>query len=225
MNDIAMTRLFDDFVTGAGELWQGYLHHPWMDAIHDGTLTRRRFAFFLAQDMPYQRDFLNALVLAASKAADPQTLLNMRSFIADEAAFEESLLAELQTSWSYDRWSAGPAREGYMNHLIRVAHEEDVSTICAALLPCAAGFTGAMAERAPKAGLDPLFVRWLEYYERPSQFEFSNALVDTFELGLQEASKWRVDHARMIFTRSVQHQLNALDAAWRTADLWCGSRE
>lgn len=112
-----------------------------------------------------------------------------------------------------------------MNHLIRVAHEEDVSTICAALLPCAAGFTGAMAERAPKAGLDPLFVRWLEYYERPSQFEFSNALVDTFELGLQEASKWRVDHARMIFTRSVQHQLNALDAAWRTADLWCGSRE
>jgi len=105
-----MTRLFEDFVNGAGSLWQDYLHHPWMDAIHDGSLRRDQFTFFLAQDMPYQRDFLNALVLAASKAPDPEKLLTMRGFIADEAAFEEELLATLQAPWTYDRWAAGPAR-------------------------------------------------------------------------------------------------------------------
>lgn len=215
-----MTRLFDDFVSGAGPLWQAYLHHPWMDAIHDGSLTREQFGFFLAQDMPYQRDFLNALVLGAGKAADPDLLLTMRGFIADEAAFEEQLLEELHVPWTYDRWAAGPAREGYMNHLIRVAHEEDISTICAALLPCAAGFTGAMAEPAPKSGLDPLYVRWLEYYERPEQFAFSSQLVGTFEAGLQEATPERISHARMIFTRSVQHQIDVLDAAWKTEDPW-----
>lgn len=218
-----MTRLFEDFVNGAGPLWQDYLHHPWMDAIHDGSLRRDQFTFFLAQDMPYQRDFLNALVLAASKAGDPEKLLTMRGFIAAEAAFEEELLDSLQAPWTYDRWAAGPAREGYMNHLIRVAHEEDVATICAALLPCAAGFTGAMAEPAPKAGLDPIYVRWLEYYERPDQFAFSSTLVETFEGGLADAGAGRVQHARMIFTRSVQHQIDVLDAAWRVADPWQGS--
>ena len=212
--------LFERFIATVPRLWDAYVHHPWMDAIHDGTLSLERFTFFLAQDMPYQADFLNALVLGASKADDPDEWLWLRTFIAAEAAFEASLLDELGAAWSFDRWAAGPAREGYMNHLSRVALEGSPGRIAAALLPCAAGFTGAMSEPADTTGHHPLFRRWLEYYERPVQAEFSNRLVGVFERAMAGAPASEVEQARMIFVRSLQHQVAVFDAAWRVADDW-----
>lgn len=215
-----MAHVFGTFIDSITGSWNKYLQHPWMVAIHDGSLRRDQFSFFLAQDMPYQRDFLNALTIAATKSDTPDAVLQMRGFIKAEALFEEQLLNELGIAWTYDRWAAGPSREAYMNHLVRVAHEEAVPTICAALLPCAAGFTGAMADPVPKEGLDPLFVRWLEFYERPEQREFSELLVDIFESGIAGSTGDQVEHARMIFTRSIQHQIAVLDAAWRASDPW-----
>lgn len=215
-----MARLFDQFTGDAHELWDAYLHHPWMNAVHDGTLDRDQFTFFLVQDMPYQRDFLNALLLAATRSKEPERLLDMRSFIAEEVDFESALLADLGAEWTFDRWAAGPAREGYMNHLTRVAHEGSLGDVCASLLPCAAGFSGAMAEPSPKQGLDPLYTRWLEFYERPEQFEFTTMLVDTFEDGMSNATPEELHQSRMIFTRSLQHQLAVLDAAHRVNDGW-----
>ena len=215
-----MSEIFQEFINSIDANWHRYLNHPWMVAIHDGSLTREQFAFFLVQDMPYQADFLKALTLASTKSDHPDDLLLMREFIKAEAEFEEGLLGDMGVAWTYDRWAAGPSREAYMNHLVRVAFEEPVSTICAALLPCAAGFTGAMAEPVAKEGLDPLYVQWLEFYERSEQREFSEMLVGLFDRGMSIASSGEVIHARMIFTRSIQHQIAVLDAAWRTEDLW-----
>ncbi|MDE1046964.1 MAG: hypothetical protein OR995_05885 [Candidatus Nanopelagicales bacterium] len=190
---------FDEFTTGASDIWSAYLQHPFMLGVHDGTLTRNQFTFFLEQDMPYQRDFLNALLLTATKQIDPEALLRMRGFIAEEVDFEISLLSELGVEWSFDRWAAGPAREGYMNHLMRVAHEGSLGDVYASLLPCAAGFTGAMAEPTAKDGLPPTYQRWLEFYERPEQFTFSSELVERFEEAMTDATSTDLEHARSMF--------------------------
>ena len=179
-----------------------------------------RFQFFLAQDMPYQTDFLNALLLGGTRSPEPDTWLQLRAFIAAEAAFEGSLLDEMGTPWTFDRWAAGPAREGYMNHLTRVALEGTPGELAAALLPCAAGFTGAMAEPVDTRGHHPLYARWLAYYERPEQAVFSDGLVGVFDRAMAGASDAGIEHARMIFVRSLQHQIAVFDAAWNLADPW-----
>ena len=212
--------VFERYIASIPRLWDAYLHHPWMDAIHAGTLSLDQFRFFLAQDMPYQMDFLNALLLGAAQSTNPEAWLWIRSFIDAEATFEESLLTDLGAMWSRARWVAGPAREGYMNHLTRVALEGSVGAIAAALLPCAAGFTDAMAEPADVSKHPPLYQRWLRYYERPEQLECSTRLVDLFESAVRGAGPEALEHCRMIFVRSVQHQLAALDAAWRVSDDW-----
>ena len=211
---------FEQYIDQSPRLWQDYLHHPWMDAIHAGTLTLDQFRFFLTQDMPYQTDFLQALLLGASRSDRPADWLWVRDMIAAEADFEESLLAELGSTSSRDRWTAGPAREGYMNHLVRVALEGSPANIAAALLPCAAGFTGAMAEPADVSGHHPLYQRWLRYYERPEQGAVSTRLVDLFESAIAGAPPEEVEHARMIFVRSLNHQIDVFDAAWRVSDDW-----
>lgn len=191
-----------------------------MDGIRDGSLSTEQFYFFLVQDMPYQRDFLNALLIASTRVLDPETFLSLRDFIAAEIDFEAELLNSAGISWSSDRWSAGPTREAYMNHLTRVALEGSPGQVCAALLPCAAGFTGAMSEPSPKSAHPHHYRKWLEFYERPEQFSFSSALVGAFEKEMVGASPPEIYHCKMIFTRSVQHQIAVLDAAWRTTDLW-----
>jgi len=213
--------LFGRLIASAPNLWDTYVGHEWMRAIHDGTLTRERFTFFLVQDMPYQTDFQNALVLGAGKSPEPATWLRLRDFIVAEADFEEELLADLGADWSYDRWAASPTREGYMNHLTRVALESSPGLIAAALLPCAAGFTGAMETPTdPDRDLDPLYRRWLDFYERPEQAEFSEALVGVFERAMAGASDAEVDEARMILQRSLYHQIAVFDAAWAVSDPW-----
>ena len=212
---------FDGFITEVPDLWQAYIDHRWMQGVHDGTLKMDQFIFFLVQDMPYQTDFLNTLVLGASKSDEPESWLRMREFIVEEAAFEAKLLDDLGAEWTFDRWAAGPAREGYMNHLSRVGLEGTPAHIAAALLPCAAGFTGAMeAPTQDTSGLDPAYQRWLAYYERPEQPEFSTLLVGVFERAIAGASADDVETARMIFVRSLQHQVDVFDAAWDVSDPW-----
>lgn len=212
---------FESFIAAAPALWEGYLEHPWMRGVHDGSLRMDQFIFFLVQDMPYQTDFLNTLVLGASRSDEPDSWLRMREFIVAEAAFEAQLLDDLGAEWTFDRWAAGPAREGYMNHLTRVGLEGTPGDIAAALLPCAAGFTGAMETPTEDvSGLDPAYQRWLAYYERPEQAEFSGLLVGVFERAIAGASAAALEHARMIFVRSLQHQVDVFDAAWNVSDPW-----
>jgi len=212
---------FEGFITAVPDLWDGYLNHRWMKGVHDGSLKMDQFVFFLVQDMPYQTDFLNTLVLGASRSDEPESWLRMREFIVEEAAFEAELLDDLGAEWTFDRWAAGPAREGYMNHLARVGLEGTPAQIAAALLPCAAGFTGAMeTPTEDTSGLDPAYQRWLAYYERPEQPEFSEVLVGVFERAVAGATEAELETARMIFVRSLQHQIDVFDAAWDVSDPW-----
>ena len=215
-----MGGMFEEFVAAARGPWEAYVHHPWMTAIHTGTLTIDQFAFFVAHDMPYQIDFMHALTLAATRSEEPDTWLRIRAAIAAEGKFEEGLLADLGTSWTYDRWSAGPAREGYMNHLSRVALEGTPGDIAAALLPCAAGFTEAMSTKASEAATQPLFARWLAFYENPDQAALSTDLVGVFEREMARTGGGDQAAAQQILIRSLHHQIAVFDAAWRISDDW-----
>ena len=62
--------------------------------------------------------------------------------------------------------------------------------------------------------------RWLEFYERPVQAEFSNRLVGVFEDAMRDVGEAEREQTRMIFVRSLQHQVEVFDAAWRLSDEW-----
>ena len=112
-----MTSYFEEFTNAEAVLWNKYLNHPWMNGIREGSLTSDQFQFFLVQDMPYQRDFLNALLITSTRVVDPQAFLTLRDFISAEVEFEADLLDSAGVPWTFERWAAGPSREAYMNHL------------------------------------------------------------------------------------------------------------
>ena len=224
-----MGMLVDRIKAYAGESWNAYVHHPWIDAIIRGDLDIERFKFFLVQDLPYLADFARVYFLGFAKLK-PAELRAFRPFLQllagyDEGKWEEELLVQIGCSdYSTDRWAASKSREGYMNHLVRVAHEGTALETLVAMLPCSMGFA-ELGERCH--GLDlskhsAPYQRWLGLYSRPFQRQQVTAIIDGLEFCASTATEAELAALERVFLRSVQHQIHVFDAAWRLQDPWPG---
>lgn len=224
-----MSMLVRRVKANAGDLWQAYVHHPWIDGIIQGDLSTERFRFFLVQDLPYLADFARVYFIAFSKLG-PEQLRVFRPFLQllagyDEGRWEEELLRDIGcTDYSTERWAAMKAREGYMNHLVRVANEGTGLETLVAMLPCSLGFAeiGERAQRIDLSNHRPEYQRWLGLYGRPFQRQQVNALIEGLDWCANSASDSEIAALERIFVRSVQHQIHVFDAAWRLEDPWPG---
>lgn len=224
-----MGRLVERLKGHAGESWIAYVRHPWLVGIHDGDLSIERFRFFLVQDLPYLADFSRVYFMGFAKLR-PGDLRQFRPFLKliadyDEGNVEEEWLAEIGCNeYSTDRWAALKAREGYMNHLVRTAHEGTAFEIFAATLPCCVGFAeiGDWLKDKDLSRHRAVYRKWIDHYRRPFQREQVNALVAALETCTADLREPDLQALDRVFLRSVQHQIHVFDAAWRLGDPWPG---
>lgn len=226
---MAMGKLMERLKTHAGESWTAYVRHPWLVGIHDGDLSMEQFQFFLLQDLPYLGDVSRVYFMGFAKL-NPRDLRHFRPFLKlmadyDEGNVEEEWLADIGCNdYSTDRWAALKAREGYMNHLVRTAHEGTALEIFASTLPCCVGFgeIGDWLKDKDTSGHHAAYQNWIDHYRHPLQQAHVDALVEALETctaGLREDELLKLER---VFLRSVQHQIHVFDAAWRTNDPWPG---
>ena len=224
-----MAALTERLKAYTGETWAAYIHHPWIDAIVEGTLSDERLRFFLLQDLPYLADYERIYNLAFSKLTIDQHR-QFRPFMQmiagfDEGATEIEMLHLLGCNdFPNDYWAALPAREGYMNHLVRIAHEGTAIQTLTAMLPCSVGFTeiGARLHAVDISGYHPAFQKWIECYRRPFQGAHVDALLDGLVPAVEGLPESEIEELERIFLRSTQHQIAVFDAAWRLSDDWPG---
>ncbi len=224
-----MGRLIDRLKSHAGANWTAYVHHPWLEGIHDGDLSIERFQFFLVQDLPYLADFSRVYFMGFAKL-EPRDLRLFRPFLKliadyDEGNVEEEWLAEIGCNdFSTDRWAALKAREGYMNHLVRTAHEADAFAIFTSTLPCCVGFAeiGEWLMDKDTSHHHPVYRKWIDHYRRPFQRRQVSALIDALEASTSNLPESELQKLEKVFLRSVQHQIHVFDAAWRMGDPWPG---
>jgi thiaminase (transcriptional activator TenA) len=223
----------DELLATAARGWELYLGHPFFADLADGTLSHEQLRFWLEQDLPYVAEYARArAVLAMQVRADYRfgDLVagleggEWESYAGElEIGFELGMLKRLSVEvGAPSRFDARPAREGYMNHVARAALEGDIGEIVCALLPCEWGFTqmGAQlgATRAPE--LDDLYESWIDYYTSPEQLSNTELSLAILERAAEVATDEQRDVMRIVFRRSVQHQLAVLDAAHAMSDPW-----
>lgn len=225
-----MGQLVDRLRASAAAEWEAYVHHPWIEGIRSGDLSPERFQFFLLQDLPYLADFFRIYHMAFAKLRPNQ----MRAFAPflqlistyDEGKFEEELLASMGCrDFTTDLWAVTKAREGYMNHLVRIAHEGSSLEALVAMIPCSMGFCeiGESMQGLDISRHHPAYQRWIEQYRRPFMRQQVNALIAGVEHCASDAPAATIDLFCKIFLRSVQHQVHVFDAAWRLDDPWPGA--
>jgi thiaminase/transcriptional activator TenA len=220
----------DELLEFATPAWNRYVEHPFFEAAAAATLPLEKFRFWLIQDLPYVVEYGRFRTRYAEQVAeDPRysdIMTAERKVIwpgADEGEFLIETLKRLGVAEpNPDRFAARPAREGFMNHIARAVYEGDPAEGIAAIIPCDWGFTvwtGRLA--ASKSGdVHPVIADWVDKYatdDHAANTGVSRALLDR---GGELADDRQRERIKLVFLRSLQHQIEVVDAAWSEYDPW-----
>ncbi len=112
------------------------LHHPFVQGIASGDLSRTSFEFYVGQDAFFLESFARAYALALAKATDQESMTELLQLL-------QGALDELNLHRKYaERWGVdlepkpASATRAYTDFLLRVAWSEPLPAIMAAMMPC-----------------------------------------------------------------------------------------
>ncbi|MFJ4866718.1 TenA family protein [Streptomyces sp. NPDC088748] len=214
-------------------IWHAYTTHPWIEAMAAGTLTPEQFAFFQLDDGAHVAEFNRTLALGIAKAPAGHPWAKAAAHVLDDMSttseLEEKRKILLQLGYDVpaqpDRWSCSPAREAYVNHLVRVGYEGTLPEIAIALYPCAM-FVEVIGNRFRNIALPgpAAFTTWADMYKRATRTEMRDqhaAVVEDAALRMDIKGQ---DRLLQLYTRSLHHQLRVFDAAYHQNGSWPAGR-
>jgi thiaminase/transcriptional activator TenA len=200
--------------------YRAILRHPFLAGLTAGTLGAERFAYYLAQDAHYLRDYARALALVGAKAPthDVTGLFarHAAETVAVELALHESLLPDLGLDPAeLDAIAVSPTTTAYTSYLLAVAHGGTFADALAAVLPCYWIYQRVGAELAGHGSPDPRYQLWIDTYggaEFAATVASVLAVVD--EVGPQ-LSGAQDERATRHYVTTSRYEWMFWDAAWR----------
>ena len=145
-------------------IYDAILSHPFLRGLTGGDLPSDRFAYYVAQDAHYLRDYARALAVIGAKApthADAGMLARHAAGTVDvELTLHAVLLPQLGlANEDLDRIPLSPTTLGYTSYLLATAYGGSFAEGLAAVLPCYwiyARVAKALADRgSPDPGTAP----------------------------------------------------------------------
>ncbi|HEU5267702.1 MAG TPA: thiaminase II [Jatrophihabitans sp.] len=196
------------------------LAQPFITGLTDGSLDERRFAYYLAQDAHYLRDFARALAAVGAKAPSHRETAVFAGHAAQTATVEvvlhESLLPELGFDpATLAQIPMSPTTTAYTSYLVNVALSGSYPDGVAAVLPCFWIYQRVGDALLERGSPDPRFQRWIDTYGGEAFAEsVAGVLAITDELGetLTEPARQR---AAGHFRTAARYEWMFWDAAWR----------
>jgi thiaminase (transcriptional activator TenA) len=221
-----MSSFFTRLKDAAAEEWRSYTHHPFTDAMADGTLPEPAFKHYLIQDYLFLIEFARAYALAIYKAP---TLADMRANLEGVKAIldvEMDLHVKLCAGWGLKPAKlekAEPAAEmlAYTRYVLDVGMRGDLLALKVALAPCVIGYGDIAARLAkhPQASSDanPYRVWISEYAGAPYQAVAAAARKDLDRLAKLYATPARETELVAIFRHASRLEADFWEMGWRLA--------
>ena len=141
------------------------LDHPFVQGLADGTLAQSAFTRYVAQDAFYLRVFFRTYALAAARCDDfdhARTLHELMAGVLEElklhADYSKNLQIDLVDVTPYAATSA------YTDFLLRVAWQNSVAEIFAAIVPCMRLYLFLGEELSGRLRPDHPYQDWIRTY-------------------------------------------------------------
>lgn len=202
------------------QLWQenqdlaiACLHHPFVQGLADGSLSKEIFSYYVGQDAFFLEAFARAYSIAAAKASDWQSFQVFHQLAA--GVLEELTLHQgYAASWGVELndVSPGAATRRYTDFLLSTAWGKDLGIITAAMTPCMRLYAALGKELAQPAVPQHRYADWIRTY---SGDEFEGlvtqlaALTDTYGTHSPEV--------RPTYRYAMECELAFFEAAWAVA--------
>ena len=145
------------------------LGHPFVTGLTDGSLPMESFAYYVAQDAHYLRDYARALAMVSAKAPGEASVAMFAAHAQGALEVEQQLHAGFARDLAathaeeFDR-TASPATVAYTSYLLRVCALGDYAQALAAVLPCYWIYAEVGAALARHSSPNPLYARWIATY-------------------------------------------------------------
>ena len=216
-----MTRTWTDSLWAEGSAsYQAILEHPFLRGLTSGSLDPERFAYYVAQDAHYLRDYARALAVVGAKAPTHAAAGMFARHAADtvdvEIALHQTLLPEFGLDPAgLDAVPVSPTTLGYTSYLLATAHGGSFAEGLAAVLPCYWIYARVGAALLDQGSPDQRYQRWIDAYAG-EDFASTVTEVLTFadsvgtDLGAADDAR-----ARRHFAITSRYEWMFWDAAWR----------
>ncbi len=196
------------------EAWHAATHHPFLDAVRDGTLPARAFAAWLTQDYLFVGDLLAAQARLLARAPRPDHGVLAGGLVADEAepprrarfftllsgALDELEMHDADAArWGVRGEEVRPHRATltYTDFLLATAALRPVGETCAALTPCMrlyAYLGQALAARGEDVAAP--YRAWIETYAHPAFAALAARLESLLDRYVTDSEAARVAYRR-----------------------------
>lgn len=216
--------LVEDVLRKPAAAWfDAAVAHPFVRGIGAGTLPRDRFAYFIAQDYWYLDRFLRVLALGAVRA----DRLDRPLFLAHAetvAAVEQDLHARLAPSLGLDAAALGatvpgPVTVAYTDHLTRIAWEDPLAVLTAAVLPCYWLYRDVGLALLPTAPDTDPYASWIATYAGAPYGQAVDEMLAVAERALADADPAVRRRAAQAFWRSARYEWLFWEQAWHLGRL------
>ncbi len=159
----------------SSELWQANqdlvlacLDQPFVQGIADGTLERKKFAYYVGQDAFFLEAFARAYSIVAAKTPDWEGFTVFHS-LADGVLQELQLHQGYAAAWGVNLQAVTPepATRRYTDFLLATAWGGDVGLTTAAMSPCMSLYV-FLGQHLAKNGIpEHQYADWIRTYSSP----------------------------------------------------------
>jgi thiaminase (transcriptional activator TenA) len=199
---------------------EAILGHPFLRGLTSGDLSPDRFAYYIAQDAHYLRDYARALAIIAAKApthADAGMLARHAAGTVEvELSLHAVLLPQLGLAIeALNRIPVSPTTLGYTSYLLATAYGGSFAEGLAAVLPCYWIYARVGDALMSGGSPDPRYQAWINTY---ASAEFAQVVAEALALADRIGPRLGDDdeaRARSHFVVTSRYEWMFWDAAWR----------
>ena len=213
---------FERLRVGAGPLWTGFIGHPFVRGLGDGTLSTPAFRRYLTQDYLFLVQFARAYALAGFKSG---CLADLHAASAGFAAIlgELPLHVSFCAGWGLDE--AGMAAEpealetvAYTRFVLDCGAAGDLLDLYVALAPCVLGYAEIGMRLAARQVPGNPYAPWVATYAGPDYQAAADVTLSTLErLWAERGSEARAPALQATFDTAVRLETAFWDMGWRAA--------
>lgn len=167
-----MSAVFEALKADCADVWDGYVDHPFVRGLAEGSLPEACFRHYLAQDYVFLLHYARAYALAVVKSEQVDDLKQSAALVDLLLNTELSLHVRFSARWGLDEAELAATPEADANRLYtRYVMDRglggDLLDLLVALAPCALGY----AEIGRRLAADPAtrlegnsYREWIELY-------------------------------------------------------------
>ena len=206
----------------ADPIWKAQLRHPFVVALGKGTLSPKKFKYYILQDARYLEELAGVFALGAQRARDPDLTIRLAQLVKETIVVERGLHEAYGAQWKLSveemrRIPHSPTNLAYCHHMRSVAQTGTLGEIIAVALPCAWIYCEVghhLLRDGPPPPSHP-FRDWLMLYGSPEFAELAEWMRQVLNRYASSAGKAEKTNMEEAFLISSKYEWMFWEMAWR----------